>query len=478
MSFDGATFGREIVTQVKTYLERSLAPVFARLDKLETDIRQWISVAVRERAFEGDMVEALLKGMPKPRDGRDGRDVDPDLVTSLVKTQAERILEGWERPQNGVDGKDGAPGIDGRDGAPGLDGKDGAPGRDGIDGYVGKDGAPGVDGKDGAPGVDGRDGAPGERGIDGTNGVDGKDGAPGEHGLDGQSGIDGKDGAPGERGLDGKNGIDGKDGAPGERGIDGANGIDGKDGRDGKDVDLEGAAAQIRSEVERVLDGWEKPKDGIDGEDGAPGVDGRDGAPGLAGKDGADGKDGAPGLDGRDGVAGLDGKDGHDGLTGKDGIGLAAVFRDIDGNCIMTLGDGRTVNIGRIDGADGRDGAPGMNGKDGADGRDGFGFEDMTEELAEDGRTVIRRYTRGDLTKEFRHTFAVVLDRGLWKEGTYQKGDGVTWQGQFYIAQNPTSARPLTPAANDDWRLAIKKGKDGKDGIVRTVNDKPVVRLG
>jgi len=38
MSFDGEKFGREVVGIVKDYLERSLSPVAARLDALESRI--------------------------------------------------------------------------------------------------------------------------------------------------------------------------------------------------------------------------------------------------------------------------------------------------------------------------------------------------------------------------------------------------------------------------------------------------------
>jgi integrin beta 3 len=103
----------------------------------------------------------------------------------------------------------------------------------------------------------------------------------------------------------------------------------------------------------------------------------------------------------------------------------------------------------------------------------------MTEELDADGRTLVRRYSRGDKVKEVRHTFAVVLDRGVWEEGrTYVKGDSVTYQGQLYIAQDETAAMPHTPAAKDNWRLAVKSGRNGKDGVVRTVNSKPIVKVG
>jgi hypothetical protein len=260
----------------------------------------------------------------------------------------------------------------------------------------------------------------------------------------------------------------------------------------GKDADLGEVARWVTQEVERALAAFPVPsngidgvngKDGRDGVDGAPGRDGSDGKDGVsgidgkdgtAGRDGIDGKDGAHGLDGKDGSAGLDGKDGapgQDGIDGKegaigekgdrgrDGVGLAGALIGRDGQLLVTLSNGDILDLGPVSG------------------KDGLGFEDMTEELADDGRTIIRRYQRGDQVKEFRHTFAIVLDRGIWKDGTYQVGDGVTWGGSFWIAQKQTTLKPQTPEAHDDWRLAVKKGRDGKDGVVRTVVDKPIIKV-
>lgn len=260
----------------------------------------------------------------------------------------------------------------------------------------------------------------------------------------------------------------------------------------GKDADLGEVARWVTQEVERALAGFPAPRDGSDGKDGAPGRDGVDGAPGCdgsdgkdgvsggdgkdgaPGRDGIDGKDGAHGLDGKDGGAGIDGKDGapgRDGIDGKegaigekgdrgrDGAGLAGALIGRDGQLLVTLSNGDILDLGPVSG------------------KDGLGFEDMTEELADDGRTIIRRYARDDQVKEFRHTFAVVLDRGIWKDGAYQIGDGVTWGGHYFIAQKQTTAKPMTPEAQSDWRLAVKKGRDGKDGVVRTVVDKPIVKV-
>jgi hypothetical protein len=57
--------------------------------------------------------------------------------------------------------------------------------------------------------------------------------------------------------------------------------------------------------------------------------------------------------------------------------------------------------------------------------------------------------------------FDVVLDRGVFRPGMRaEKGDGVTFGGQYFIAQRDTEAKP---GESPDWRLSVKRGRDGKD---------------
>src|SRR5262245_14924481 len=74
------------------------------------------------------------------------------------------------------------------------------------------------------------------------------------------------------------------------------------------------------------------------------------------------------------------------------------------------------------------------------------------------GRTL--RWALGDTVQHEIKT-AIVLDAGVWKDGTtYVAGDGVTLGGSFFIAQAETTAKP---GKSDDWRLAVKRGSDGRD---------------
>lgn len=230
-------------------------------------------------------------------------------------------------------------------------------------------------------------------------------------------------------------------------------------------------------------------------------------------------------LEGRVVEKGEPGKDGKDGADGRDAdpvdvgaIENAVVSRLLESERLHTLADAFAVEAvdahlkanppadGK-DGSDGRDGDDGEPGKDGAspdaetvaelvaqkferrfgemvlgwermardvtekaiekmpaprDGIDGIGFDDMAvEHDGERGFTI--KFRRGDVVKAFPFRIPVVLDRGVFRAADgYEKGDGVTYGGQFWIAQKdvPEGA----PGQSADWRLAVRKGRDRKDG--------------
>lgn len=115
------------------------------------------------------------------------------------------------------------------------------------------------------------------------------------------------------------------------------------------------------------------------------------------------------------------------------------------------------------DGAPGRDGEKGMDGKDGIDGKDGESFTvDDLDVSQTDERTLEFSFTKGEMTYAFEFEFPVVIDRGVWKsDGDYKRGDAVSWGGSLWIAQKDAPDKPDT--AESGWRLAVKKGRDGKD---------------
>jgi hypothetical protein len=58
-----------------------------------------------------------------------------------------------------------------------------------------------------------------------------------------------------------------------------------------------------------------------------------------------------------------------------------------------------------------------------------------------------------------------VFDAGIWVDGLdYQKGAGVSYRGSYWIAQQDTTQKP---GDGPDWRLAVKRGRNGKDAPTR-----------
>jgi len=238
---------------------------------------------------------------------------------------------------------------------------------------------------------------------------------PGPQGERGEAGLQGSAGEKGDPGLNGK------DGAPGEKGERGEKGASGEHGKDGRD--------------------------GIDGKDGAPGEHG---------------------LQGEKGEPGLNGKDGRDGIDGKS-ITVEEVRQLLEGEISKWALDFERRAQDTLQRAIDRmpvpeDGKGGIDGKDGAPGRDGvdgLGFDDIS--VVPDGdRGFVIRFANGSKVKEFAFKMPVTIDRGVYKpEAAYEKGDGVTYGGSFWIAQKDS---PETkPGDGPGWRLAVKRGRDGKD---------------
>lgn len=107
---------------------------------------------------------------------------------------------------------------------------------------------------------------------------------------------------------------------------------------------------------------------------------------------------------------------------------------------------------------------PGPQGDPGPRGKDGFSLTDFEVSSPDFGRTLIFTFAQGKDVKANIVKTAIVLDRGVWKDGAYEAGDGVTRDGSFWIAQAPTKDQPGT--GSKSWRLAVKRGRDGKDGSI------------
>lgn len=159
------------------------------------------------------------------------------------------------------------------------------------------------------------------------------------------------------------------------------------------------------------------------------------------------GDKGEPGQDGKDGANGVDGQ------PGTDGRGVKELLIDRDGNLVATMDDGKMKSLGPVIG---KDGEPGQ------DGKDGLGFDDMDVAVLDDDRTIELSFRRGEEEKAFTLKWPTVIYREVFKAGeTYQPGDAVTWGGSLWIAEKETDTKPDT--AESGWKLAVKRGRDGKD---------------
>lgn len=70
-------------------------------------------------------------------------------------------------------------------------------------------------------------------------------------------------------------------------------------------------------------------------------------------------------------VRGMQGEDGVDGIDGVNGDSITSAYVDEYGDLQLQLSDDRVVNAGHVQGADGRNGRDGADGQDGRDGKDG-----------------------------------------------------------------------------------------------------------
>lgn len=162
-----------------------------------------------------------------------------------------------------------------------------------------------------------------------------------------------------------------------------------------------------------------------------------------------------------------------DGAPGKDGVGLAGGVINRDGELVLMLSDGSTKAAGVVVGKDvDMDEVVRLINEKFAevpipkDGRDGVGFDDM-DVLYDGERTITLKFTRGDYVKESSFKMPIVLERGVYREGQeYDKGDGVTSGGSFWIAQKDKPEGSPRDGSKD-WRLSVKRGRNGADGVAR-----------
>jgi hypothetical protein len=167
---------------------------------------------------------------------------------------------------------------------------------------------------------------------------------------------------------------------------------------------------------------------------------------------------------GEKGEPGERGEVGADGKDGSDGRGVKELLIDRDGNLIASMDDGEMKSLGPVVG---KDGANGIDGTPGNDGRDGFQLEDFDACVLDDDRTIELSFKSGEHEHIASLKWPTIIDRGVFKEAAdYEPGDGVSWGGQYWICKEATSVKPDSSKDGIPWRLAIRKGRDGKDAKV------------
>ena len=186
------------------------------------------------------------------------------------------------------------------------------------------------------------------------------------------------------------------------------------------DAELGVFAARLAVLEARPTEKGDPGEKGLQGEQGAEGRRGDAGPPGPEGKDGCQGERGSPGAQG---VAGDKGEKGDPGRDGRDAADLALLRSYI----VEQI----TKEITSI-------------------------FEQAAVTSADFGRTLSATFGG----KNHAITTAIPLDAGVWTERTYAAGDAVSHGGSLFIAQIETTARP---GKSDEWRLAVKRGNDGRD---------------
>jgi hypothetical protein len=95
--------------------------------------------------------------------------------------------------------------------------------------------------------------------------------------------------------------------------------------------------------------------------------------------------------------------------------------------------------------------------------RNALTVDSFDAQVADDDRTIELAFGNGEQRKVASFKWPVPIYRGIHKSGQqYEAGDMVTADGSGWIAQRSTTSKPGTP--NSGFQLAIKRGRDGRDG--------------
>jgi hypothetical protein len=108
------------------------------------------------------------------------------------------------------------------------------------------------------------------------------------------------------------------------------------------------------------------------------------------------------------------------------------------------------------------------------DGKDATELADFDLLVDEEARTVTLTMGTAEGAKSVTRKASWLLDRGIYSAGkSYDRGDTVSWGGNLWIAQ-VDGTKTMPAEAEPEWRLAVRKGRDGRNGIDRSAEGKPV----
>jgi integrin beta 3 len=242
----------------------------------------------------------------------------------------------------------------------------------------------------------------------------------------GPQGPAGDRGDPGPQGEKGADGLIGKAGEPGARGDAGPQGERGADGLSA--FELAKKSGFVGSEAEWHLS-----------------LRGRDGAKGIDGQNGQDGREGRPGERGRDAVS----------IAGE-------IHEGIDETRSYAEGTFATLRGGTWIARRATDPVTDGNFRDAGWLCLWRGIDAVADEPEDGGRIVVRTFTLSDGSEHVaRQKTSAMVYRGTFQSGRgYDAGDTVTYGGSLFVAQRDTNA---PPGDGDAWKLAAKRGKDGRD---------------
>lgn len=146
----------------------------------------------------------------------------------------------------------------------------------------------------------------------------------------------------------------------------------------------------------------------------------------------------------------------HPPEKGESGVGVTGATINRSGELVLTTSDGRTHDLGPVIGKDGTD------------------LSDVDFEY--DGqRTITVSAKGGQIVRKYQ--MPIVIDKGYWRKGMEcEAGDAVTFDGAIWIAKKATTEKPGT-GAKEDWRLGVRKGRDGTTTVKYKEQDKTPVKL-